>query len=80
MQLSEKPKIFCAFLLTPKDLVTERHKGPVCKNHSAVNVLLSPKKCSTLQKTLLFYAFIILSQINFEKVIFNHFCDFRIAC
>ena len=50
MQLSEKPKIFCAFLLTPKDLVTERHKGPVCKNHSAVNVLLSPKKCSTLQK------------------------------
>ena len=54
--------------------------GLVSENHLTVNVLTSPKNSWNLQKSTFILLFIILSQIELEKVIFNHMLDFRTAC
>ena len=41
---------------------------------------LGPKTSEICIKVLLFYFFIILSQIDLEKVILNKIYDFRTAC
>ena len=54
------------------------HKGFFSENPLAVNMLTSPKNSWNLQKTLLSFFFIILSQIELEKVLFSQIRDFRI--
>ena len=54
-------------------------KGLVSENPLALNVLRSPKNCWNLLKStfILSYFFIILSQLEIEKVIFRQIWDFR---
>ena len=53
--------------------------GLVSEKPIAVNVLTSPKNSCNMQKKLLSYFFVLLSQIELEKVIFNKIWDFRTA-
>ena len=45
------------------------HKSSVSENPLTVNVLRSPKNCCNLQKNTFILIFIILTQIELEKVV-----------
>ena len=49
--------------------------GLVSEKPIAVNVLTSPKTRAICRKELLSYFFVLLSQIELEKVIFNQIWD-----
>ena len=54
--------------------------GLVSENRLTMNVLTSPKNSWNMQKKTFTLFFIMLSQNELEKVIFNHMLDFRTAC